>query len=182
MGARNAVAKTTGNPLKRLTEKQKAFVEQVVLKGQKQTMAARLVGYTHPEVEGTRLMQNPIVQDAIRYLHRRHEKASDMTRKQVMDGFKEAIDMAKLQSEPGVMVAGWREVARMCGYYAPEKKVIDVNYTAKRVVDKLETLSDAELQELIEEDTEAIEGEFTEILETTQEMADAEHAAAGYDG
>jgi hypothetical protein len=99
-----------------------------------------------------------------------------MTRKQVMDGFKEAIDMAKVQAEPATMVSGWREIARMCGYYAPEKREINVNITAKRAVDQLETLSDDELLEIIEKDSEVIEGEFEEILETTQTMSDGERA------
>ena len=98
-----------------------------------------------------------------------------------MDGMLEAIEMAKMQSEPGVMVAGWREIGRMCGYYAAEKKILDINITAKRAVDKLETLSDAELLEMIEEDNEAIEGEFAEVLEATQQTADDEFARAGYE-
>jgi len=81
-----------------------------------------------------------------------------------MDGMLEAIDMARLQGESGVMVAGWREIGRMCGYYAAEKKEISVNISAKRTIDKLETMSDAELLEMIEQDEEAIEGEFTEVL------------------
>jgi hypothetical protein len=80
-----------------------------------------------------------------------------------------------LQADPGVMVNGWREIGRMCGYYAAEKKVIDINITAKRTVDKLESLTDAELLELIAADSDAIEGECTEVLEATQEAADAEY-------
>ena len=64
----------------------------------------------------------------------------------------------------------------MCGYYAAEKKVIDINITAKRAVDKLEGMTDAELLEMIEEDSDAIEGEFAEVLEQTQEHADAQYA------
>jgi phage terminase small subunit len=87
-----------------------------------------------------------------------------MTRKKVMDGMLEAIEMAKIQADPGVMVNGWREIGRMCGYYAAEKKVLDINITAKRTVDKMETLSDAELLEMIDRDSDMIEGEFTEVF------------------
>ena len=89
-------------------------------------------------------------------------------RKKVMDGMLEAIEMAKLQSEPATMVGGWREIGRMCGYYAAEKRVLDINITAKRAVDKLETLSDAELLEMIDKDSDMIEGEFTEVFASAE--------------
>jgi len=88
-----------------------------------------------------------------------------MTRKKVMDGMLEAIEMAKLQAEPATMVNGWREIGRMCGYYAAERKILDINITAKRAVDQLEMLSDGELLEMIERDSDLIEGEFTEVFE-----------------
>jgi len=170
----------TGDPTLGLTDKQLKFLDGV-LAGMPQTTAARAAGYSAPHVEASRLMGRPQIKEALQVLHRKHEKASQMTRKKVMDGMLEAIEMAKMQGESGVMVAGWREVGRMCGYYAAEKKVIDVNITAKRAIDKLETLSDAELLEMIEEDGAAIEGEFTEVLEATQDAADKQFAAAGYE-
>lgn len=173
MGAAE-VARTTGNPLRGLSDMQRRFVDNL-LSGMPQTSAARAAGYATPHVDGSRMMRSKTVREALQYLNRKHEKASQMTRKKVMDGMLEAIDMAKLQGESGVMVAGWREIGRMCGYYAAEKKVIDINITAKRAVDKLETLTDAELLDMIEEDEQAIEGEFAEVLEATQEMADAQY-------
>jgi phage terminase small subunit len=164
----------TGNPMQILSPQQKIFVD-ALLRGQTQTMAARLAGYGYPHVEGHKQMKSPRVRDALRYQQKKHEKAAMMTRKKVMDGMLEAIEMAKLQADPGVMVNGWREIGRMCGYYAAEKKVIDINITAKRTVDKLESLTDAELLELIAADSDAIEGECTEVLEATQEAADAEY-------
>jgi phage terminase small subunit len=154
----------SGDPLMSLTPKQKLFVDSLI-RGQSQTMAARSAGYSQAPVEANRLMQKPKIHEAVAYLHRKHEKASQMTRKKVMDGMLEAISMAKLQADPGVMVNGWREIGRMCGYYAAEVRKIDINITAKRAVDKLETLSDAELLDMIDKDSDLIEGEFTEVFE-----------------
>lgn len=176
---RRAMA-ATGNPVLGLSEKQRKFARNMV-HGLHQTASARAAGFAFPAIEANRLMNDPKIIAAIQYLHRKNEKASQMTRKKVMDGLLEAIEMAKLQADPKVMVAGWREIGHMCGFYAPERKIIDVNITAKRAVDKLETLSDAELLEMIEKDSEAIEGEFTEVLEATQEAADAHFAEAGFD-
>jgi hypothetical protein len=163
---------TVENPLHNLTPQQRRFIDNM-LKGQSQTVAARAAGYSFPASAACKLLGQANIQEGLRYLHKKYEKNADMNRKKVMDGFKEAIDMAKIQGDPATMVSGWREIGRMCGYYAPEKKEIDINITAKRAVDKLETLSDAELLEMIENDEEAIDGEYTEILETTQEQDDA---------
>jgi hypothetical protein len=175
--ANNLAAVYTGDPVASLTPKQKVFVN-ALLHGQTQTMAAHSAGFEFPTVEASRMMRNPKIKESLQYLQRKHEKAGQITRRQVMDGLKEAIEMAKLQADPGTMVNGWREIGRMCGYYAAEKKIIDINITAKRAVDKLESLSDAELLEMIAEDSDAIEGECAEILEEAQETADAQYQDA----
>lgn len=149
------------------------------MRGMNQKTAARNAGYSTPHVDGTRAMHHPHVQAALRHLQAKYEQASQMKRKRVMDGILEAIEMAKLQSDPAVMISGWREIGRMCGYYAAEKKEISVSISAKRAVDKLETLSDAELLEMIEEDEEALEGEYTEVLNSIQDASDTEISEEG---
>lgn len=168
--------KALTDPTFNLTDQQKIFVDQI-MKGTSAMHAARAAGYSDPQANAYRVLNSPNIQQAIRYLHKKHEKKADMTRKKVMDGFLEAIEMAKIQAEPSVMVNGWREVGRMCGYYAPETKKIDINITAKRVIDKLETLSDSELAEMIEESANVIEGEASEVLNLLQAADDAGYAA-----
>lgn len=178
MGDLLRTARATGNPLFALTDKQRIFVD-ALCRGQKQTMAARMAGFANPDVEACRLIKLDKIKEALQYQHRKYEKSTQMTRKRVMDGLVEAIEMAKVQADPNTMVNGWREIGRMCGYYAAEKKIIDINITAKRAVDKLEGLTDAELLEMIDKDSEAIEGEFAEVMELTQEAADAHYNEIG---
>ena len=47
------------------------------------------------------------------------------------------------------MVAAAREVGKMCGYYAPVEHKMKVDVTGNIVVDKLNSMSDAELLKLI---------------------------------
>lgn len=161
------------SPLHLLTEQQRIFVERII-KGQSPTAAARAAGYSIPEKQGYAVIKAPKVAEAIKYLHKKHEKAGDISRKKVMDGLLEAIEMAKLQADAGNMISGWREIGRMCGYYAPETKKIDINITAKRVIDKLETLSDEELAEMIEQSSQVIEADAYEVLEELQTESDLE--------
>ena len=72
-----------------------------------------------------------------------------MTRKRVMEGLLEGVEMAKLMAEPSAMIAGWREIGKMCGYYEPVTKRIDLNVTGNVTMQRLERLSDAELLKLI---------------------------------
>ena len=70
----------TADPMLGLSDMQLAFIENI-LAGMTQTLAARTAGYNNPGVEGHRLMNSVSVKNALRYLHREHEKASRMTRK-----------------------------------------------------------------------------------------------------
>ena len=79
----------------------------------------------------------------------KYEEEAQMTRKKVMDGFLEAIDMAKLMAEPATMVSGWREIAKMCGYMAPVEHKMKVDVTGNIVLDRMNSMSDAELLKVI---------------------------------
>lgn len=66
-------------------------------------------------------------------------------------GLLDAVEAARLQGDAGAMIRGWSEIGRLMGYYAPERQIkIHANIAAKRVIDKLETLSDQELLKLVE--------------------------------
>lgn len=81
-----------------------------------------------------------------------------MTREQVMQGLMDAADMARLAGEPMAMVSAWKEIGRMCGYYAPDvtKKILEigVSESAKKA---LTLLSDEDLYRFARAKT--IEGE-----------------------
>lgn len=151
-------------PLARLTPKQRQFA-LFVSEGKSAQLAAKLAGYESAVTMPQKLIRNPHVVNAIQHLQKRYESSIVASRKQVLEGFLEAIEQAKLMSEPATQIAGWREIGRMCGYYAPEVKELNVNVTAKRVIGQLETLSDEALLEMIERDRNAIESTATEILE-----------------
>ena len=57
--------------LKRLTQKQQAFLDNFMHKDMTQTSAARSAGYANPGVDAVRLLRNPVVQE--RYQEMRDE-------------------------------------------------------------------------------------------------------------
>lgn len=166
-------------PLSSLNDRQKQFA-LFLSEGKAVTTAARLAGYSSPEKSAThtQLMKNPRIQAAVKHLHGRYENAIVASRKQVLEGFLDAIEQAKLMSDPAVQIAGWREIGKMCGYYAPEVKEVNVNIGAKRVIGQLEVLSDQELMELIAKDAEAIEGEALAVLSEEQDEIPSDGSSA----
>ena len=137
------------DPDKPLTPQQTDFVREWS-KGNGIKTSATRAGYHSPEF-GYRLASMPNVLKAYNKEKAKYEKASDMTRQKVMDGLLEAAEMAKLMSEPMTMVAAWREVGKMCGYYAPVETRIKVDVTGNIVMNRLNSLSDEELLRLISE-------------------------------
>jgi phage terminase small subunit len=167
----HALVKSDEHPLHGLDERERQFA-MFIVEGKSVRTATILAGYSHEGTNGSarkRLAENPRIVRAVNFLRKKNEKSILTSRKKVLEGFLEAIEQAKLMSEPMVQIAGWREIGKMCGYYAPEVKEINITVGAKRVIGQLEVLSDKELLELIEKDREAIEGEAMEILSEVHE-------------
>jgi phage terminase small subunit len=132
-----------------LSDRQSRFVAEYLVDGNG-TQAAIRAGYGRAgaHVEASRLLRDPKVAAAVRTGQCELAAQHQMTRERVVQELLEAIDMARQQADPGTMIAGWREIGRLCGFYAPEVKKIDLNVSARRVIGKLEALSDAELLRL----------------------------------
>jgi len=167
------------NPNQALTDQQKRFVVAVG-QGLSQTAAARHAGYKFASVEGYQLMRNPRVLVALEKERTKYEHASMMSRKKVIDGLVEAIDVARLQAEASSMVAGWREIARICGYFAPETKQINISVNGAIRVAEIEQMTDDELSKLIMDgestrldDDDDLPEEDLALLEAPNEFVDA---------
>lgn len=149
------------SPDQPLTEMQRQFVINIGEHGMNHTAAARAAGFNHPTVQGSQLMRQPKIRAAIATAREAYAKASGMTRQKVIDGFIESIDMARIKSDPLTMIAGWREVGKMCGFYEPSKSKIEISVNGKVMLEKLSSMSDAELLQLTQEHA----GEFEVIDE-----------------
>jgi phage terminase small subunit len=147
----------------RFTERQRILIKHLA-NGQSASTATALAGYKS-NITARKVVKDERIMREVKRLQRLSENKMVMSRKRVMDGFMEAIEQAKMLAEPMTQIAGWREIAKMCGYYAPEVKTLNVNVTSQRLLTQLETLSDKDLLELIEQDSEVIEGEARELLE-----------------
>lgn len=133
----------------KLAPKQRQFIDNF-MSGMTQTQAARQAGYKFPDVEAHRLMRIPEIAEIIKAEREKYEEKIDMSRQKVMDGLMETITIAKSTGEPMAMVGAWREIARICGYYAPEQKRVEISVNGNVHVSQIQAMTDEELLRVIE--------------------------------
>lgn len=134
-----------------LTPKMRIFVKHWA-QGESIRAASHMAGYDDKAVFAYRIVKYANVLKLYNEEKRLYEEASQMTRKKVMDMLIESYDMAKLAGEPASMVSAAREVGKMCGYYEPTTRNVNVTLSGSVVLDRMNRLSDAELLDLIKDD------------------------------
>ena len=132
--------------MKPLTPRQEQFVENYILCGNA-TEAARRAGYGErgAGVTATRLLKNANVLAAIDVLRAANAERFALSREMVIEQILAAIAVAKEQSNPLVVISGWREIAKMCGFYQPVKHQVDIPRTQSDMLRRFEAMSDEEL-------------------------------------
>ena len=131
-----------------------------VISGMPLRMAAREAGYEFKSVDGAkRIMKRPHCKKRLAELKATAAARAKISQDDVLEGFKEAISDAKLLGDPTAQISGWREVAKMLGFYAPDVKKVEISVTERKARAELAELSEDDLNALLEEDS-AIDGEF----------------------
>jgi hypothetical protein len=91
-------------------------------------------------------------------------RETNMTRTRVQNMILEAIEFAKLIGDPNAMIRGAAEINKMCGFYAPEKHILELGDNASRFRNRLEALPEDELLRIMDED-DALDVDFVELDE-----------------
>jgi len=135
-----------------LPSKQARFVAEYLVDGNGAQAAVR-AGYARSgaKVQAARLLKSETVLAAVRSGQREISDRLALSRERALQGVLEAIDIARAAGDASAMIAGWREIGRLMGYYQPDKtKQVHVNIMAKRVIEQMEMMSDADLVKLVE--------------------------------
>lgn len=152
------------SPDKPLTEQQRAFAEHWA-RGETIATAMLRAGYGAGDSLGYRMAKMPNILRVYHAEKAKYEEAAQMTRKKVMDGLLEGIDMCKLTSDGPGIINGWKTVGQMCGYFEPVKRRLDINVSGSIQMDRLNRMSDADLLRVIQQGAAA----ELELLENTSE-------------
>ena len=134
-----------------LSAKQTRFVSEYLVDGNAAQAAIR-AGYKPigAKVTGCRLLTNPNLRARLEALQAADATRLCLEREVVLNGLTQSIEMARLQGNPAAMIRGWSEIGRLMGYYAPEVKKVDLNVKGSDLMDRMASMSDAELAAIVE--------------------------------
>lgn len=165
------------DPNKPLTEKQKLFV-RFWAAGETIPAASARAGYSDGATFAYRLVRMPNVLKMYEEEKQLYREAGQITKKKVIDMFLEAYDMAKLEADPHAMVSSARELGKICGFYEPVKKKLEISVNGELKLREMSAMSDEELAKLVygggSEAAEALGQELRENVEALMEDDDAE--------
>ena len=136
----------------RLTERQRMFCEHYVGAGRHcAALAARLAGYSSAcsHVTGCQLLKKPKIAAAVRGLEEVLAREIGVSRQAVIAELVGAADLARELREPSSMISAFRNVAQICGYYRQEEVKPVKAGDGGEVLDRLNRLSDTELENLV---------------------------------
>lgn len=134
-----------------LTTRQARFVEEYLVDGNG-TQAAIRAGYSESGAytEASRLLRNAEVARAVKTRQDADSERLRVSRERVVAMLLAAFEQARVQAEPTAMVAAARELGRLMGFYAPTQARVEVDVVAAAERGRFETMTDAELAEVIE--------------------------------
>jgi hypothetical protein len=143
------------DPNKPVTAGQRAFV-MYWAQGDTIINATIRAGYDTSPTYGYRMARQPNILALYKAEKAKYEESVQMTRKKVMEGFLDGIAMAKLEGNSASVIAGWREVGKMCGYYEPITRKVELTVNGTVMLERMNRLSDAELLKMIQSDVVAL--------------------------
>lgn len=142
---------TKATILRALTTRQARFVQEYMVDGCGAQAAIRAgIAPTGAHVWASRTLRIAKVSEVLQARQSADATRLSIKREDLVAGLLEAVNQARVQSNPMAMVAGLRELGKMMGFYAPEVKKVDLNVKGKVDMDRLNTMSDAELIQIIE--------------------------------
>jgi phage terminase small subunit len=133
-----------------LTPKQARFVQEYLVDGNGSGAAVRAgYGAAGAKVTACRLLTNTNVSKALKKRQEADAARLAVAREDVLAGLLEAVDLAREQRNPMGMVSGWRELAKMLGYYAPEVKRVELTADQDGTYRAMQGMTDAQLMAVI---------------------------------
>lgn len=135
-------------------------------KGLSRQQSAVMAGYTATD-NARKTEEGDLVSEELNRLRAETAANAGVTKEMVAEGLKDAAALAKLLADPTGMVAAWRELGKLLGFYAPEVKRLERGIGKGELKRALEDMSDEDLLKLSR--GRVIEGKFTRVEEPKPE-------------
>lgn len=125
-------------------------IEAVAVMGMTHSEAADYSGLSPGSV--SQLLSKPKVKKYIAEMQKKQEEKLNVSRERVLEGMLTAIQDARQLGEPASQIRGWEQIAKMQGYYAPERRVVELPENAEEFVRALQALDSAEVARIAGQD------------------------------
>ena len=130
----------------RLNIRQQKFVDAYVLCGNV-SESARRAGYSEKTAAeiGYELLRKPQIAAAVAARQATYAAELAITKEDVIGGIAGAIRLAREQENPAAMIQGCVALAKLCGFFAPERQQVAFAGDGEALRAKLAAMSDDEL-------------------------------------
>ena len=134
----------------KLSQKQEKFVALYAIGGNS-TEAARQAGYSAKtaRVIGQENLLKPVLKQALEARQQVFRAELKITKDEVVLGLLGAIQMGREQQNPAVIIAGLVQIAKLCGFYEPERVSLTLNADGVQLNAKYIAMTDDELMAII---------------------------------
>lgn len=129
-----------------LTARQQRFVDAYALCGNV-SEAARRAGYSLKTASqmGHENLRKPAIAAALAVRRSMYADELQVTKEDVIGGLLRAIRLAREQENPAAMIQGCAALAKLCGFYGPERQQIELSSDTAELRAKFVAMSDAQL-------------------------------------
>lgn len=131
----------------RLSTRRTQFVAEYAINRNGAAAAVR-AGYSErsAKVTASRLLTDANVRAVLAVREAENARVLNVTRNRVVAEIQRAIAVATEKTDAMAMIAGWREIAKMCGFYAPsQSQRVTPSPEGAVILEKLRAMSDEEL-------------------------------------
>ena len=143
-----------------LLDERRKLMADLIMQGVPKSQAYKAAGYDPATAKA--VMRS---EDVVRYIQDARAQLVDIStikRADVLNIYLEAVDMARMLSDPAQMINGADKISKLMGYYEPEVIKVEVqgqNNLAKRIT----TMTDEELYALAASKARLVDGEVVEM-------------------
>lgn len=142
-----------------LNKEEQDLLHHVEVYGMNPTRAGQLLAITNPND----VLKRPHVMAARESMRRTVQARVQITKQDVIEGMKRAIDQGYDIGDPSAQIRGWAEIGKLMNFYEPTKVDIRLSGTIKDIRAELSSATDEDLLRLVGPDADVIDGDFYQI-------------------
>ena len=99
-------------------------------------------------MQASQLLSDPNLQAVLKTKQQALQNRLEISKERVINELLATIEQAKANLDPMAQIRGWSEIAKLLGFYAPEKRQVGMSLSGRVLMSKYEGMSDEELMRL----------------------------------